>query len=395
MPPINHYEDLEQLLFKGFLIDRLHFQGFDFVLKSLTEHEYQRVQDRTPSKHPAKAIISDCWHIAYSIFQIDGISFLQEEREAIVVRLYKSLIKWPHKAISRLISRCVMMSKRISDSYKKFEAYCYEPQSRINWRAYSNVPLNSVFVTGYKGTEQFPLSPIQVQWINYNKVEDERQQFDTQWGLVRWSSAFLNQKAAEKVDNEVIEQKQKEEQYRQEVMNRARGVSKRLDKLDFPNISGQDNSLDKLLYDLDVVINDKKDDHELAMDQVRQNALEEYRTFKREERDRRIAAIREQKTIQEANTETPFVIFDEKSMTDIQDMDRRKDLITTVLGISADELKAIDAEFAIPKELLDSIAPAAGLSKSTILPVNVDPGNFSGEFTRGGFPVKHPRKPNP
>jgi hypothetical protein len=394
MPLINHYEDLEQLLFKGFLTDRLHFQGFDFVLKSLTDHEFQRVQDRTPSKHPAKAIFYDCWYVAYSIFQINGISFLQDERELIVVKLYKSLLTWPHKAVRRLISRCLTINKRINDAYTKFEAYCYENQSRTNWRAYSGLPLNSVFVTGFKGTEQFPLSTVQIQWINFNKLEDERNKFEEQWGLARWSSAFLNQKAADQVDKEVQDQKAKEEQYRAEVRARAKGLSDRQDKLDLPSSKRQDD-LEKLLYDLDVVINDKKDEHELTMDQVRSNAIEEYRAFKREERDRRILAIKEQSTIQEANTAVPFVIFDEKSMSNIEDMERRKSLITSVLGVSREELDAIDEEFTLPKDLLDSVAPAAGLSRSTILPVNINPGNFSGEFTRGGLPVNHPRKPKP
>jgi len=310
----------------------------------------------------------------------------------IVVKLYKSLITWPHKAVRRLISRCLTINKRITEAYNKFEAYCYENQSRTNWRAYSSLPLNSVYVTGFKGTEHFPLSQVQIQWINYNKLEDEKLKFEEQWGLARWSSAFLNQKAADQVDKEVQEQKSKEEEYRQEVKDRARGLSDKKDRLEFPASKKQDD-IDKLLYDLDVVINNKKDEHELTMDQVRINAIEEYRAFKREERDRRILAIKEQKAITESNTETPFVIFDEKSMSNVEDMERRKDLITSVLGVSREELEAIDQEFAIPRDLIDSIAPAAGLSKSTILPVNINPGNFSGEFTRGGLPVNRPRKP--
>lgn len=386
---MNHYEDVEQLLFKGFLTESLHFNGFDFVLKSLTDSEFQRIKDRTPSNHPAKDGIYDCWYLAYSILQINGVYCLSD-RDNTSLRLFTSLRKWPLKAINRLIHRCVTFNKRLTEAYKKLEAYCYEPQSRVYWKAYSGLPLNSIAVTGIPGTDLNPLNPIQVQWLSYNRSEDERVSFDVNWSYVRWMGAFLNGKAAEKIDKEVLDQRGKEEDYRQEVMNRAKGLSDNVDNLESPySKSSRDDELKKLLYDLDVVVNNKKDNHELAMDSARAKAVDNYRIFKKEERDRKIAAIQARsQAIDTSDLSQPFELFDQNRMQDVTDMQQRRELIMTVLGISAAELDSIDQEYTVPAEILSSIAPTSNSTRSTILPVNVNPGNFSGEVTRGGIPLK-------
>jgi len=378
----NPYEDLEHLLFKGFVKDTLHFNGFDLVLKSLSEHELERVNSRTPSKSRTKTNIYDCWYVAYSLLEVDGVCLL-EDREATTLKLFKALRKWPQKAVARVVHKCLTFSKRISDAYKKFEAYCYEPQSRAYWKAYQNLPLNSFTVTGVLGSECLPLSPVQIQWVNFNRSEDDKQVFDVQWSYVRWVGAFLNGKAAEKIDNEVKQQKDKEDDYRAEVIARARGLSDSQDQLYSPySPESRDKELEKLLYDLDVTINDKKDAHALAMDATRANAIEEYREFRRKERERKIEAINNQAAMAPADGPLPFDIFDQKSMVDIEDMSRRRDLITSVLGIPAAELDAIDKEFEVPAELLQKFAPLTNSTKSTILPVNTELGNFSGEFFR-------------
>lgn len=389
---MNHYEDVEQLLFKGFLTESLHFNGFDFVLKSLNDLEFQRIKDRTPSKHPAKEIIYDCWYLAYSVLQIDGVLFLKD-RDDSALKLFNSLRKWPSKAISRLIHKCLTFNRRITDAFGKLEAYCYEPQSRVYWKAYLNTTLNSTTVTGLQGTDQLPLNSMQVQWISYNRAEDDRQGFDVQWSYVRWMGAFLNGKAVEKIDKEVTDQRSKEDDYRKEVMDRAKGISTSSDSLVNPlSNSSREDEYKKLLYDLDVVVNNKKDAHELAMDSARDNALEGYRTFKREERERKIEAIKAKASeLEKSSVAEPFTIFDENKMQDITDFDQRRELIITVLGVTKDELDQIDKEYEVPKDLYSSILPVSNTSRSTILPVNVNPGNFSGEIKRGGLPVNNPR----
>lgn len=383
---MNHYEDLEQLIFKGFLTEKLHFNGFDFVLKSLTEQEFQRVNDRTPTKHPARSIIYDCWFLSYSILQVDGVYFL-DNREETALRLFRSLIKWPIKAIGRLIHKCLTFNKRIALAYTKLEAYCYEDQSRVYWKAYQGIPLNSPAITGIEGTDKFALTPLQIQWAHFNRSEDEKVVFETQWSYVRWAGAFLNGKAAQKIDDEVTQQRDAERAYRDEVKARAKGISSGTDPLASPySESAREDELKKLLYDLDVAVNNKKDAHELAMDKARLVAIEEYRAFRREEQERKIAAIKTQSPLQEGTQKSPFEIFDQNSMSEIKDIQKRRELITSVLGVSAAELDAIDKEFEVPAELLQSLNPISNTARSTILPINVTPGNFSPNLGRPNIP---------
>jgi len=366
------YGDLEQLLFKGFISERFHFSGIDFVLKSMSEQEFERVKDRTPSKHPAKNIIYDTWYLAYSVVQANGIYFL-EDRDLSAEKLFRSFSKWPHRAISRLVHKCISLSNRVPAAYKKFEAYCYESQSRVYWKAYQGIPLNSRLITGIPGTEYLSLSPLQIQWLTFNKVEDEKVVFDIQWNYVRWVAAFMNQKAAQKIDEEASLQKEKEEMYRKSVMDKARGILDENVELDSPyaNKTSRDKEMEKLLYDLDVVINNKKDEHEIAMDQTRASALAEYRRFKEEERDRRIAAINSQAEM--SSPSLMFDIIDQKNMVDIDSVDRKRQLLTTVLGVTLEELEAIDKECEVPADIIRSAGSIQPSTRSTILPINFKP----------------------
>lgn len=368
------YDDVEQLLFIGFLKEKLNFNGFDFVLKSLSESEIEAVRDKTPSYRQYSDIHYDCWFVCYSIFQINGVNFLADRDEKIE-KLFNSLMKWPRKAIARLVSRCLMFNVRLKESYQKFEAYCYEGQSRINWKAYQNLPLTSVTVTGVRGTDMFPLNSLQIQWIAYNRAEDERQAFETNWSYVRWGGAFLNQKAAQKIEDEVKSQRDKEDEYKNKVMAKARGEIGDFDIPDFPSYRTKDDELKKLLYDLDVVINDKKDDHEIAMDRARVSALEEYREFRKKEQQRKIEAITKQSDYT-AEGKQPFDIYDQVKFSDVASLEKRKELIVSVLGIKREDLDAIDKEYEVPIEILNNISEVSNLSKSTILPINFIPGNI-------------------
>ncbi|NBV29295.1 hypothetical protein EBS02_09845 [bacterium] len=382
---MNPYADLEQLLFKGFILEKLSFNGFDFVLKSLTDQEIERVQERTPSSHPAKDIYYDCWFVAYSILQINGVYFL-DDREDKLNKLFSALIKWPRKALARIIYKCLAFNKRIAESYKKFEAYCYEPQSRVFWKAYQSITLNSRAVTGIKGTEDMPLSSVQVQWLAYNRAEDEKQTFETTWSYVRWGGAFLNQKAAQKVEEEVKSQKDQEDEYKRQVMAKARGEINGDILARPPGSASKQDELSKLLYDLDIVINNKKDNHELAMDKAREDAIANYRAFKLNEKNLKEQAIKNRVDYKSDNKDHPFDIYDQVKLADVEDANSRKSLISSVLGISIKELESIDKEYEIQTSEIENFYPVSNLSRSTILPININPGNYSGQITRGGVP---------
>lgn len=371
----NPYADLEQLLFKGFIEERFQFKGIDFVLKSMSDQEFQRVKDRTPSSHPSKNLFYDAWYLSYSIVQVNGIYFL-ENRDSNALLLFKSLLKWPHKAINRLIYRCIGLNNRITEAYKKFEAYCYEPQSRAYWKAYQGIPLNSTAVTGVPGTETTALSPLQVQWIAYNRSEDDKSVFDVQWNYVRWLAAFMNHKAAQKLDEEASQQREREEDYRKSVIDKARGRIAEDVPLDSPySRTSRDKELEKLMYDLDVVINDKKDAHELAMDASREAAIQEYRSYRKAEFDARVEALKNQSEMANFGGSLSFDIIDQKNMIDVSNFEQKRHLLTAVLGITRDQLDAIDREFEIPAELLQSSSAIQSSTKSTILPINFKPPN--------------------
>jgi hypothetical protein len=202
------YEELENLLFRGFLLCPIEIMGVPILLKSLTEQEFKWV-DTTYHylKNPEDKFL---YYTAYSFAQIDGSNIL-EYRDTDLVEDMLSLIRSWHAENFMEVSMIMDEFRvRMFNSLDGFEPYVYTDRSRSKWHCYKNHLLNDPRITGWKGTENLGLSSTQESWVTFNVVEDLRMTYETHNDAARFIATAVNPKGMKPINEEEVSRRKRE-----------------------------------------------------------------------------------------------------------------------------------------------------------------------------------------
>lgn len=149
--------------------------------------------------------------ISYCLKSIGGFNLPMENRYT----LLKEIESYP-KFVKRVMPhfwKSVKENNKIPDF---FEAFCYTPSSRYLWKKWVH---SSKF--GFVLPKGIELSEIHIQWIGFNEVEDKKEEIEDAWSRAFFQASSMNPKGVKKVQQEWEKRKEREKEYREEVLAKA------------------------------------------------------------------------------------------------------------------------------------------------------------------------------
>jgi hypothetical protein len=245
------------------------------------------------------------WTVASSIWMINGISLLDEP--GLVPRLADTVRSLPKNAQDILFAVIVGLFARQNRAGTSIESYCYEIQSRYQWRSLKGTSFPDH--AGIPGVQRLGTNVIQRMWSAYNMYEDQREQDDTLWEGFKLSASAMSPKGIQKLDQRDKERRSKENQRRQEVMDRF--FYWKLGILDTPKTSGDrrrsldhgsggSKSVEELEEEMRRWVSGEEDWHDRVVREYKQKIVARIESDKIEQ-DRRIAALQAEAAAQGAD----------------------------------------------------------------------------------------------
>ena len=116
------------------------------------------------------------------------------------------------------VSRYLWESIKESHGYAEyFEAFCYTQKSRVLWQEWKQ----SAKYGFNLNAQRFPLTQLQQNWVAFNEVEDSKQEMEEAWSRAFFIGSSMNPKGVEKIQRDWKAKKDKEEKFRQRVVDEA------------------------------------------------------------------------------------------------------------------------------------------------------------------------------
>lgn len=267
------YTDLEHILFRCFLTEPFYVHETPVLLKSLTEHEFDYIND-------TYFFIKDdeekfMYYIAFSILQVEGRNVLNN-REELLDDLLEIVLEWPPEVIEPITQIMVDFRERTEIALSLLEPYCFTDNSRMKWMCYKNKLLNDPQISGWKGTEYFSLSSTQQSWITINAVEDARVRYENMNDVGRFVGSVYNPKGMKPLNDEENSRRKQELQRRQKLVEMVnekyadRPMEKDGLKQDLQMLSQEERkkmSETALVDELNALMRGEKDDHEKLVEE--------------------------------------------------------------------------------------------------------------------------------
>lgn len=289
------WEDLEELIFRGFLTSHAEVQGQHFVFKTLNHLEIRAIESmRTgPSSSPEARSQFRASFIAHSIFMANGTNVLWE-RPRHISRLVKTISRLSSKIQDKIIENLGALNERSSRAYPLTEVYSHENRSRFRWSQYRNLPLGSPSISGVPGTELIGLNNCQLTWTAVSNFIDKRDEMEREWANAKFVGSCMAGKGIRSIDErdrmrqerERVNLEEKKMSVLKSYLNRTVGDTTRsVETVSLPDgrtaeVVGRfrAESAQELASQLSAALNQEKDSHDLAVEaqiqKIRQRSFE-------------------------------------------------------------------------------------------------------------------------
>lgn len=285
------YGDVETLLLPGFLTHPVVVQGTPLCLRTLGPGDMFGLKARMTAPSADWRV----WTVASSIWMVNGISLLDEP--GLIPRLADTVRTLPKNAQDILFTIVIGLFARQNRASTSVESYCYEIQSRYQWRSLkgANFPDHA----GVPGVQRLGTNVVQRVWAAFNTYEDQREHDDTLWEGFKLSASAMSPKGIQKLDQKDKERRAKEEQRRQDVRDRfyywALGIIDSPKSVeDYRKDSAGQREGSKTVEDLEEEmrrwVSGEEDWHDQVVREYKQNIVRRIESDKME-RDKRLAAL--------------------------------------------------------------------------------------------------------
>ena len=194
------HKDVEDLIFRGFLITKVQLGDVYLVLKSLNPRELDAVRERCPLKtHTTYNEVFEALILAYALYLVAGENVLVG-RPVNIPELVTEMRDVPQNLRGELMEEILLLQKAQDVALQRLEAFSYEPASRSMWSSYKGRILNDPMLTGIAGTERLGLNSHQAAWTFLNEEEDKRVEGEMLWGFAKFVASAANPKGVKKVE---------------------------------------------------------------------------------------------------------------------------------------------------------------------------------------------------
>ena len=353
------YRDLEHLLFRGFIPYKISVHGVNIVLKTVNEHEYERVKLMSGfEKDPRYLFLFNLNYLFYSMYMIDGVNILKNREDSYPEFAYilKQLPSVFFKSLSDILEDLV---KKQNNCSLLVEQYSLENDSRYNWESKKNYLLNNPSQTTIEGSELLGMNQFQKYWSVLNIREDKKEAYEQQYSLFKFLASFTDSKSVKKI--EAADKVRKEEEEKRRERLRVIGTEEELKYL-----SGPTDTREGIVKELEKQMKGEKDEHDIFIEEyekkIRKDMLkrmsdmtklkemrrqqldemgDEVRTISKEEMEERIKKIKERKEKNMQSYETnPEQSSKFYQMSTVKD----KDLLTEEDFISEEDYRKLTGD---------------------------------------------------
>jgi hypothetical protein len=309
----NRYQDVEHLLFKGFIPYQVQVGGLNLVFKTINEHEYERIMLMSGLKDdPRYTSFFNLNYLFYSIYMVDGMNILKN-REDHYGDFTDILKQFPTAFFKKINEVLEYLVKRQNNCSISLEQYVLEYESRYNWEYRKNQVLNSSAHTSIGGTEILGMNQFQKYWTVLNVREDNKEKWEQDYSLFKFLASFTDPKAVKKIEN--IDKVKKEEEEKRKERLRVMGTEEEIKYLASPM-----DTREGIIKELEKQMRGEKDDHDRYVESyeksIRKQMLmqmselqkvkeerrknvddlgEEVKSISKQELEERIARIKERK----------------------------------------------------------------------------------------------------
>jgi hypothetical protein len=204
------YKDVRALVTPGFLVHHVSINGARFVLRSLSDDDWFVLRTRTWG---AEVKEWKAWLVSSSVWMVDGQIVLGESTAA--YRLFEMCLGMPSSILDELEMLVTALMKRVSEAARVVEAFMYEDESRLLWKAQGGAKPDSYFQGVQVGT-----NPVRRIWSYFNDIEDQREHNDYLWGLSKFMASPHAPKGVKKLQAQDQKSKGEEKRRRQQIMDR-------------------------------------------------------------------------------------------------------------------------------------------------------------------------------
>lgn len=208
------YQDIEPLLFRGFLCVSAEINGVQFVFKSLNHHEYDRLKMLEGAHLQTKAAARYFnLFLAYGVAIVDGVNILSDRDAHLpdLVEMFETFSESRRKVVIRQLSE---INRRANKAIILTEAYAYELQSRLKWAQLRGTDLTATAVTGFDGTAALGMNWGQLAWRALNYFEDVKETSEREWENTKFVASALAGKGMRKIYNQDKERRKQEREER-------------------------------------------------------------------------------------------------------------------------------------------------------------------------------------
>lgn len=179
-----NYQDVETMLFRGFLTTEVEVAGVPVVFKTLNHIEYGQL-DLQSFSMTEEWEDSASYFLAYSTLFFNHVNVLPD-REAYIPMLADYYRQFPKSVLVAFLKVTARLNKKAGEALQKVQGYSCGPQSRQMWLMYRGIPLCDPQVTGFAGTDRLGINMHQRMWSYFNVTEDEEVDYLQQYGLAKF-----------------------------------------------------------------------------------------------------------------------------------------------------------------------------------------------------------------
>lgn len=254
------YQDLEHLLYKGFIPFKVQVNGLNLVLKTVNDIEYEKIKLMSGLENdPQYVTYFNINYLFYSIFMIDGANVLckREENYSNFIDVLKQFPSCFFKSFFPILEN---LTSRQNNCIIQVEQYSYENESRYNWEFKKNLILSSTQHTSIPGTDLLGINQFQKYWAILNIREDNKNKFKENYSLAKFLASFQDPKALRKIEQ--MDKNREEEEDKRKERVRVMGTEEEIKHLSNPA-----DTREGIVESLEKQMRGEKDEHDLFIEE--------------------------------------------------------------------------------------------------------------------------------
>lgn len=173
-------QEVEHLVFRGFLTAKIKLSGVNIVLKTVNANEHDLIQHLVSNERDKSFYV-----LAFSVFLFEKENVLVNHRLEKIELLVEFFKKLRTNLLVKLFKAVIALNKKASESLVDVQRFVLDKLSKMRWHSVKHIGLNSAQYTGIDGTENLGLNMHQQIWYALNNAEEIHEYSEIAWDMLK------------------------------------------------------------------------------------------------------------------------------------------------------------------------------------------------------------------